>query len=466
MKSFIHSNFLLHNKTAQLLYHEFAEGLPIIDYHSHLNPNDIAGNHRFKNLTQAWLEGDHYKWRAMRANGIDEYFITGKAKDEEKFLAWASTVPYTLRNPLYHWTHLELQAYFGISELLNAETANAIYQNASEKLQSEEYSTVGLLKKMSVEVACTTNDPLETLEAHQKIRTQEIGVKVVPSWRPDQLMAVENPQVLRDYIHRLGESADIQIDNYKKLLEAVDQRHAYFHLNGCRLSDQGLNTFYATDYFPEEIEKIFRKLWDGHILSAKESEKYKAALLHDLAVMNHKRGWVQQYHVGALRNNNSRMYEKIGPDTGFDSIGDFPMAVSMSKFFSRLDKENVLTKTILYNLNPAFNEVMATMAGNFQDGSVPGKIQWGAAWWFLDQKDGIVKQLNTLSNMGLLSRFVGMLTDSRSFLSFPRHEYFRRILCNLVGEDVEHGELPRDMDLLGSMVQNICYYNAKQYFNF
>ena len=466
MKPFIHEDFLLQNKTACKLYHDYAEGMPIIDYHSHLNPQHIAGNKQFNNITQVWLYDDHYKWRAMRANGIEEFYISGKASDYEKFIKWAETVIYTLRNPLYYWTHLELKRYFGISELLNKDTADSIYQRASKMLQDDEYRVQGLLKQMNVEVVCTTDDPVDNLEYHKQLAGMEIGLKVIPAWRPDKVLAVDEPIPFNNYVNTLEEVSGIEINNYFGLLDALQKCHDFFHKMGCRLSDHGLETFYAEDYSDKEIEAIFLKLRVGKGISPEDTLKYKSAVLYDLAVMDHARGWTQQFHIGALRNNNERFYKKMGSDTGFDSIGDFQIAIPMAKFLNRLDKDNLLAKTILYNLNPADNEVMATMTGNFQDGSVPGKIQWGAAWWFLDQKDGIEKQLNTLSNTGLLSRFVGMLTDSRSFLSYPRHEYFRRILCNLIGKDVENGELPSDMGLLGKLVQDISYYNAKQYFNF
>ena len=466
MKPFIHEDFLLQNKTARLLYHGYAENIPIIDYHCHLNPADIAENRQFENLTQAWLYGDHYKWRAMRTNGIDEFFISGAAADKAKFEKWAETVPATLRNPLYHWTHLELKDYFGVTDLLSPSSAEKIYATTAEMLRDDNFRVWGLLKKMNVEVVCTTDDPVDTLQFHQKLKKTNFDVKVIPAWRPDKVLNVENPQGFNRYLNLLAEASGVEINNYVRLMDALKKRHDYFHSEGCRLSDHGLDTFYAEDYTQQEIEAVFSKLRAGKYILPEESAKFKSAVLYDLAVMDQARGWTQQFHIGALRNNNERFYKTLGPDSGFDSIGDPRIAIPMSKFLNRLDKDGLLAKTILYNLNPAHNEVMATMAGNFQDSSVPGKIQWGSAWWFLDQKDGIEKQLNTLSNMGLLSRFVGMLTDSRSFLSYPRHEYFRRILCNLIGKDVENGELPNDERLLGKMVQDICYFNAKNYFNF
>ncbi len=466
MKPFLDHNFLLETKTAERLYHEHAARMPVIDYHCHLSPARMASNENFENLTHAWLYGDHYKWRAMRANGVAEVYCTGQASDGEKFEKWAETVPYTLRNPLYHWTHLELNRYFGIHELLNPGSANKIYKEASSLLQTEEFRPLGLLRKMKVEVVCTTDDPADSLEHHIKLGHLENSVKVLPTWRPDRLLAVHDPVVFNNYVSALGQASDTQINNYRQLLEALEKRHSFFHEHGCRLSDHGIEHFYAADYLDSDIQLFFERLRSGENLDRSETDMFRTAILYELAVMDHGKGWTQQFHIGALRNNNSRRFREIGPDSGYDSIGDFQVAVSMSKFLSRLEANDKLAKTIIYNLNPADNEVVATMAGNFQDGTEPGKIQWGSSWWFLDQKDGIEKQLNGLSNLGLLSRFVGMLTDSRSFLSFPRHEYFRRILCNLLGNDVEKGEIPNDMELLGQMVENICYYNAKNYFKF
>jgi len=466
MKPFINNDFLLYSDFARQLYHDFAEKMPIIDYHCHLNPQQIADDRIFDNITQVWLEGDHYKWRAMRANGIDEHYITGNASDREKFKAWAKTVPKTLRNPLFHWTHLELKRYFDINELLDENNADKIFDETSEKLKSKEYSVRSLLKKMNVEVVCTTDDPLDSLEYHAVFGSKDSEFKMLPAWRPDKVVSIENQETWNVYVSKLEEVSGTNIKNYTTLLNALEKRHDYFHNAGCRLSDHGLETFYAKNYTQKEIDKILAKVRKGEKPSKKEVKLFKSAILHDLAVMDNDKGWVQQFHVGALRNNNEKQFEKLGPDTGYDSIGDKPVAASMAKFLSDLDKEDKLTKTILYNLNPAHNEVFATMIGNFQDGKIPGKIQWGSGWWFLDQKDGITKQLNTLSNMGLLSLFVGMLTDSRSFLSFPRHEYFRRILSNLIGEDMKNGEIPDNIELAGKMVSDISYFNAKKYFNF
>ena len=466
MKPFLDENFLLQSPTAQQLYHGFAENLPIIDYHNHLPPDQVAGNINFKNLTQVWLYGDHYKWRAMRANGINEDYITGSKSDFEKFEKWAETVPYTLRNPLYHWTHLELQRYFGINDLLSVKTAQSIFDEATAKLQMPEYSVQGLLQKMKVETVCTTDDPLDNLQFHQQLKKEGEAVKMFPAFRPDKAMNADDLEVLNTYLNKLEEVTNSSIDSYEAYLSALKSRHNYFEANGCSVSDHGLEQIYAEDYTEEEIRNIFQKIRAKRSISQEENLKFKSALLFQFAVWDHEKGWVQQYHLGALRNNNARMLKQLGPDTGWDSIGDFSQGRQLSKFLNRLDSEDRLAKTIIYNLNPADNELMATMVGNYNYGSVAGKVQFGSAWWFLDQKDGMTKQINALSNMGLLSKFVGMLTDSRSFLSFPRHEYFRRLLCNLFGEDVENGELPNDMELIGKIISDICYYNAKNYFNF
>ncbi|MCQ2975458.1 MAG: glucuronate isomerase [Bacteroidales bacterium] len=466
MKTFINDNFLLKTKTAQTLYHEFAKKQPIIDYHSHLSPKQIAENTQFQNITQPWLYGDHYKWRAMRANGINEKFITGDGSDREKFQAWAQTVPNALRNPLYHWTHLELLDYFGIDELLNEESADEIWEITSEMLFQDDMRVWGLLKKMNVETLCTTDDPIDSLEYHIKIKNSNCPINVLPAWRPDKASEVSNPEAFNQYIDKLAEVTNIDINSFDKLFSALDNRINHFHNCGCRLADFGLDFLYSETYTDNEINAIFNKVRSNNQLTPQEILKFKSACLYRFAIQVHSKGWVQQFHAGPVRNNNTRLLKALGPDTGFDSMGDFSQAQSMSRFLNRLDSTNQLAKSILYNINPADNEVFATMIGNFQDGTVAGKMQWGSAWWFLDQKDGIEKQLNCLSNHGLLSRFVGMLTDSRSFLSYSRHEYFRRILCNLIGNDVENGELPNDINLLGNMIENICYKNAKIYFNF
>ena len=466
MKKFLDDNFVLQTKTAQTLFHEYAKDMPIIDYHCHLSPQEIADDKKFDNLAQIWLYGDHYKWRAMRTNGVDEKYCTGKISDWEKFEKWAETVPHTIRNPLYHWTHLELKTAFGIEKILNPESAREIFEEASAKLRTDEFSTRNLMRKYKVEVVCTTDDPVDSLEHHMKIRKDGFEIRVLPAWRPDKAMAVENPQKYNEYVDQLSKVADKQISTFSDLMDALEKRHAFFHQNGCRLSDHGLETMYAEDYTDKEIDAIFSNIRGGKELNASEISRFKSAMLYHLGIMDHKRGWVQQYHLGALRNNNSRLFKQLGPDTGFDSIGDWNMAIPMSRLLDRLDSSNQLAKTIIYNLNPRDNELIATMIGNFQDGSVAGKMQYGSGWWFLDQKHGMESQMNALSNLGLLSRFVGMLTDSRSFLSYPRHEYFRRIMCNLLGNDVENGEIPDDTELLGQMVQNISYYNARNYFKF
>lgn len=465
-KKFLDENFLLQSKIAQELYHEFAKQMPIIDYHNHLPPEQIAQDVQFQNITQVWLYGDHYKWRAMRTNGVDEAYSTGNKSDYEKFEKWAATVPYTLRNPLYHWTHLELQRYFDVHDLLSGKNAREVYDICTEKLQLPEYSVRNLLRRMNVETVCTTDDPIDSLEHHQQIKQDGFEIKVLPAFRPDKAMNPDNLVALNAYIQKLEAVTDMTIDTYETYLTALKKRHDYFAANGCSVSDHGLDEIYAEDYTEWEIKSIFIKIRSNKSLSHSEILKFKSAMLYQFAIWDHEKGWVQQYHLGALRNNNPRMLRQLGPDTGWDSIGDFSQARALSKFLSKLDATDQLTKTILYNLNPADNELMATMVGNFNDGSVAGKIQFGSGWWFLDQKDGMTKQMNALSNMGLLSRFVGMLTDSRSFLSFPRHEYFRRILCNLFAEDVENGELPNDIEWIGKVVQDISYYNAKNYFNF
>jgi glucuronate isomerase len=465
MKKFLDQDFLLDTETGKRLYYDHAAALPIIDYHCHLPPQQIAENHRFENLTDIWLKGDHYKWRAMRINGIDESYITGEKNDWEKFLKWSETVPYTLRNPLYHWTHLELQRYFGVDKILHTGSAKEIYEYCNQKLQTSEFRVQGLLKKMKVEFICTTDDPTDSLEHHLSISKQTLNIKVVPAFRPDQAMAAGGPVIFQSWLKKLGSSADISISSFPLFLDALKNRHDYFHSIGCRISDHGLERFYEVDWTEAELETIFQKLINGKKPERLESEKFQSALLLQFAEWDFEKNWVQQYHIGALRNNNSRMLGKLGPDTGWDSIGDFPQARALSSFLNSLDRNNRLAKTILYNNNPADNEVMATMIGNFNDGSVAGKVQWGSAWWFMDQKEGMTKQINALSNMGLLSRFVGMITDSRSFLSYPRHEYFRRILCSLFGQEIEKGELPNDLNWTGKVIKDICYYNAGQFFN-
>jgi glucuronate isomerase len=465
VKIFLDENFLLNNETAKRLYHDYASGMPIIDYHCHLPPAQIAEDTKFENLTQVWLYGDHYKWRAMRANGIDESYITGDKSDKEKFIKWGETVPYTLRNPLYHWTHLELQRYFDIDTILNEKTAEEIYEECSHKLQDADYSVRNLLRKMNVYTVCTTDDPVDSLEHHQLLKKDNFEIPILPAFRPDQAMNVDVAANFNRYVSQLEKVADVSITSFSDFEKALKNRHDYFAENGCGVSDHGLEEIYAEDYSEEETRNIFEKIRSGHELSLSDNRKFKSAMLVLFAQWDAEKKWVQQYHLGAIRNNNSRMTAKLGADTGWDSIGHFDHGKPLSKFLNRLDTNNQLARTIVYNLNPADNEMMATMIGNFNDGTAAGKIQWGSAWWFLDQKDGMTKQINALSNMGLLSKFVGMLTDSRSFLSFPRHEYFRRLLCNLFGEEIENGELPNDLAWTGKIVQDICFNNAKNYFN-
>ncbi|MFT4094804.1 MAG: glucuronate isomerase [Niabella sp.] len=464
-KNFLDRDFLLETDTAKTLYHDYAASMPVIDYHCHLPPDQIAADKQFENLTQIWLYGDHYKWRAMRTNGVDESYCTGNKSDYEKFEKWAETVPYTMRNPLYHWTHMELQRYFDIQDILDSTTARKIYDECTAKLQTKAYSVRNLLRKMNVKTVCTTDDPVDTLEHHQKIKEDGFEIPIIPAWRPDAAMNVARAANFVAYVKKLEAASDTRITFLKDFLDALKKRHDFFATMGCSVSDHGLEQVYAADYTDHDIREIFDKVYGGHELSLDEQDKFRSAMLVYFAEWDHEKGWVQQYHLGAIRNNNLKAMRELGPDTGWDSIGDFPQARAISKFLGGLIDRDKLTKTILYNLNPADNELMATMIGNFNDGSAPGKIQWGSGWWFLDQKDGMTKQINALSNMGLLSRFVGMLTDSRSFLSFPRHEYFRRILCNLFGSDVENGELPANIEWIGQVIQDICFNNANNYFN-
>ncbi|HOO83009.1 MAG TPA: glucuronate isomerase [Prolixibacteraceae bacterium] len=466
MKTFMDEHFMLNSKSAQRLYHEYAKDMPIIDYHNHLPPHEIAGNVNFKNLTQIWLYGDHYKWRAMRANGVDEKYITGNTTDYEKFEKWAGTVPYTLRNPLYHWTHMELQRYFGINELLSPKTAKSIFNETESLLQQPDFSVHSLLTRMNVDTLCTTDDPADDLQFHLQLAKEKNSFKVLPTWRPDKAMNAENPQLYNDYLTKLGQAANIEIKTASDLIAALQKRHDFFHEAGCRISDHGIEEFYADEYTQREIDQIFEKVRAGNSLNIQELTKFKSFMLYEGAKMDHASDWAQQFHYGVLRNNNSRRFAQLGPDTGFDSIGDFSVAKAMVKFFNRLESTDQLAKTIIYNINPGDNEMIATMLGNFNKGPVAGKIQFGSGWWFLDQKQGMIEQMNSLSALGLISKFVGMLTDSRSFLSFPRHEYFRRIMCNLFGEDMENGEIPNDFELVGSIVRDISYNNAKNYFKF
>lgn len=464
MKQFLDENFLLETQTAQTLYHKYAKDMPVIDYHCHLPPQQIADDTQFENLTQVWLYGDHYKWRAMRTNGVNEAYCTGDKTDYEKFEQWAATVPYTLRNPLYHWTHLELQRYFDVHEILNSKSAKAIYDKCTEQLQTKEFSVRNILRKMNVKLVCTTDDPIDDLNYHKKIKEDGFEIPILPAFRPDAAMNVDDAVKFNNYLTKLEDVTGISIADFSDYINALKQRHDFFAENGCNVSDHGLEEIYAEDFTDEEIKKIFSQIRSGQHLSLTDNKKFKSAMLLQFAVWDWEKGWVQQYHLGAIRNNNGRMMQTLGPDTGWDSIGDFSQARTLSKFLSKLDTQDKLAKTIIYNLNPADNELFATMIGNFNDGSVAGKVQWGSAWWFLDQKDGMTKQINALSNMGLLSKFIGMLTDSRSFLSFPRHEYFRRILCNLFGNEIENGEIPDDIELVGKIIQDICFNNAAKYF--
>lgn len=465
MKTFINENFLFTNKTAIDLYHKYSEKQPVIDFHCHLSPAMIDDDINFRNFTHAWLDGDHYKWRAMRTNGIEEKFCTGDASDAEKFVKWAKTVPYTAGNPLYHWTHLELARYFGITELLSGDTANEIYEKASSLLSTKEYSVRSLLKKMNVQVVCTTDDPADDLIHHFNMKGKT-GMKILPTFRPDMVTKVEDPASFRKYVDRLSRISGTEIRSFELLISVLDSRHEFFHKAGCRLSDHGLDRLYFTNNAGAGIESIFSKLMSGKTPDQSEAEQFKTCVMLELCRMNHKRGWTQQFHLGALRNNNSRLFAQLGPDTGWDSIGQPQDPNKISKFLNELDSTDQLAKTILYNLNPADNAMMITMAGNFNDGSSAVKVQYGAAWWFLDQKSGIEKHLSDLASFGLLSRFIGMVTDSRSFLSYPRHEYFRRLVCNFVGEEVEKGLIPADDYILKTMIEGISYKNARGYFGF
>lgn len=468
MERFIHDDFMLQSESARRLFHDYASAMPIIDYHCHLNPGRIASDHRFRSVTEAWLDGDHYKWRAMRANGVDERLITGEADDREKFRAWARTVPRTLRNPLYHWTHLELARVFGITDvLLDENNADGVFDACNEMLASPGFGVRSIVAKFNVETVCTTDDPVDSLEHHAAFKAaHNAPFRMYPAWRPDRVLAAGDRDVFGPWIERLRAITGITIDKYDDLMAALQVRHDFFHSLGCRLSDHGLESIPSDEWKEKEVKKIFAKALGGSRPADDELVQYRSAILHQLAVMDCGEGWTQQFHLGVLRNTNSRMFASLGPDTGYDSIGDFSHARSTARFLNGLEREGKLARTILYNINPADNQLFATMIGNFQDGSVPGKLQFGSGWWFLDQKEGMEAQLNALSNMGLLARFIGMTTDSRSFLSFPRHEYFRRVLCNLIGSDMENGLVPRDMDFIGRMVRNICYFNARDYFDF
>lgn len=459
----INDSFLLQNETSRRLYHDFASQMPIIDYHNHLSPQQIAENERFENITQVWLYGDHYKWRAMRALGVAEDYITGQKSDEEKFMKWASSVPYTLRNPLYHWTHLELKRYFGVETYLDEKSGRDIYAHCNDLLQKPSHSVTGLLSMMNVEVVCTTDDPTDDLAFHLQFKNQgNKTLKVFPSYRPDKFIHIEQDSFL-PFLQKLEEVCNKEIVSFDDLIAALYERAEFFQEMGCRASDHGLEYISSVTFTHNEVDVIFQKRKKGQIPDNLETEKYKSAILLELGKMYHKLGWAQQFHLGALRNNNRRAMRNLGADTGWDSIGDWSQAKNLSTFLATLDEADQLAKSILYNLNPADNELMASMIGNFNDGSLKGKIQFGSAWWFLDQKDGMEKQINSLSNLGMLSCFIGMVTDSRSFLSFPRHEYFRRIICQLFGNEIEKGELPNDIEWIGKIIQDICYYNVREY---
>ena len=466
-KPFIHENFLLQSETARHLFHDHAKKLPIIDYHCHLNPQEVANDHKFRSITELWLGGDHYKWRALRTNGVAEKYITGDASDWDKFQKWAETMPYCMRNPLYHWTHLELKTCFGIDKVLNPQTAKDIYDECNEKLASPEFSARNLMLHYNVEAVCTTDDPVDSLEYHKQIRESGFKVKVLPTWRPDMAMTVENPAAYREYIDKLAKVSGVSINCFEDIVKALLVRHKYFEEQGCRLSDHGMEEFYADDFTAKELDEIFSKVYGGTALSEAEIRKFKSAMMLEFGKMDADTGWTQQFHYGVIRNQNTKMFNLIGKDTGFDSMAQVMTAKSMNRYLDRLNSMDKLTKTIIYNLNPSDFEMVGTTIGNFQDGSVPGKIQLGAGWWFLDQKNGMEQQMQVLSMLGLLSRFVGMLTDSRSFVSYARHEYFRRILCNLIGNDVENGEIPAsEMPRIEQMVEDIAYFNAKKFFSF
>ena len=463
LRDFIHDDFLLHSESARRLYHGYAAEEPILDFHSHLPAGDIALNRTFHNLVEIWLEGDHYKWRAMRANGVPERFCTGDAAPYEKFLAWARTVPFAVRNPLYLWTHLELKRYFGIRKRLDESTAQSIWDAANSQLAEPEFSSRGLLEKFRVRALCTSDDPCDGLAAHRTIAASGAGCAIYPTFRPDKALFVHVPAAFNAWVSLLGETAGLEIKSLDAFLDALKRRHDYFHANGCRLSDHGLPYCFALPCTETEAATIFSRVRSGHPAALDEQERFASFLMLFFGRLDADKGWTKQLHLGAMRAVNTRAVGEIGPDTGFDTIGDHTQGVNLCHYLDALDREHALPKTIIYNLNPADNYLFAAAIGNFQDGSLAGKVQLGSAWWFLDQKEGIESQLNALSNVGLLSRFVGMVTDSRSFMSFPRHEYFRRVLCNLVGQDMENGELPDDENFLGGVVRRICFENARQF---
>jgi len=465
-KPFIHDDFLLESKPARVLYHEYAAPMPIIDYHCHLPPKQIAEDTRWQNLAQVWLGGDHYKWRAMRSNGIDERFITGDAPDREKFQKLSETMPYLLRNPLYDWSHLELARYFGITDLLTPDTAESIWKRVNAKLAHPGFTARGFMSRSHVKLVCTTDDPTDTLDYHRQIQKEGFGVRVLPTWRPDKALAIDRAEFWNKWLDTLASVSSVEIRTLDDLLNALQKRHDFFAAAGCKLSDYGIETVWAEPYTDAQVRQIFAKVRGGGKATPEEIAQFRSAMLFECGRMDAKANWTWQIHYNALRNNNTRMFQKLGPDTGFDCIGDWPVAQAMSRLFDRLDQIDALPRTILYTLNPRDNEVLGTMIGNFQRGPIAGKMQFGSGWWFNDQKDGMLRQMEALSQLGLLSRFVGMLTDSRSFLSYPRHEYFRRILCNRLGHDIESGQIPNDIEWTGQIVQNICFHNAMRYFGF
>ncbi len=465
---YITDDFLLESEFARELYHSYAKMLPIVDFHCHLPPMQVAENYRFTNMTDIWLKGDHYKWRLMRANGVAERYCTGDADDWEKFEKWAETVPYLLRNPAYHWTHLELRKPFGITDrLLSLETAEGIWEECNEMLSQPEFSARGIMKQMNVVLVCTTDDPVDSLEPHRKTAEDKtFPIQMLPTWRPDRALAIEQTVTFNAWLNRLEAASGIACNTFDNLIEALYVRARFFASRKCKIADHGLEEPYAEDFGLHEVRATFAQARNGTRPQADAAQRYKSAVMLELGLLNHEMGWAQQLHLGPIRNTNSRMFEKLGPDSGFDSVGDHLMARGLARMLDRLDKQERLTRTILYTINPAANMVFATMAGNFQDGTVPGKIQFGSGWWFNDQLDGMRQQMDILSQTGLFSRFIGMLTDSRSFLSYPRHEYFRRLICNMLGNDMAQGLLPMSIIHVGRMVQNICYHNAVSYFGF
>ncbi|MFO7937616.1 MAG: glucuronate isomerase [Kiritimatiellia bacterium] len=466
MKTFIHDDYLLQNKTAKALYHDYAAEMPIIDYHCHLPPVEVAEDKKWENMSQVWLGGDHYKWRAMRSNGVDERFITGEAADREKFEKFAETMPYLLRNPLFDWSHLELKRYFGINELLSPATADEIWKITSEKLGQPDFSARGFMKRSNVRLVCTTDDPVDTLEHHTAVADSNFNVQMLPAWRPDKAMAVDRIEFWNGWMDELSEAAGVEVDSWDSFMCALRKRHDFFAERGCRISDYGLERLYAADYTENDIKSIFSKARSNIVLSREEIEKFRSAVLFECIAMDSRSDWTVQIHYGAMRNNNTKMFRKLGPDTGFDSIGDWNVAEDMAQLFDRLEMNDTLPRTVIYTLNPRDNELIGTMLGNFQRGPDIGRMQFGSGWWFNDQRDGMLRQMEALSQLGLLSRFVGMLTDSRSFLSYTRHEYFRRILCNMFGNDIEQGRIPNDIEWTGEIVKDICYRNAVRYFGF